>query len=113
MGAPHLTAPVINDIETGRSKAGARRRPVSVSELLAFALALNAPPVYLIVPPDDLDEPYPVTPAASETRRNVAAWIRGTGPMLPRMPLVGDVRKFYAELPEEEFQAMTQRKEPE
>jgi hypothetical protein len=109
MGAPQLTSPVINDIETGRSKAGARRRPVSVSELLAFALALNAPPLYLIVPPDDLDEPYPVTPTETESRANVAAWFTGTGPILPRMPLVGDTRKYYAELPEDQFRAMTQK----
>lgn len=104
LGTPQLTRSVIGDIETGRKGSNRhRRRPVSVDELLTLALALNTPPLWLLVPPDDLDIPYPVTSSESETRRNVANWIRGYGPILPPMPLVGAKRAYYSDVPEEEF----------
>jgi transcriptional regulator with XRE-family HTH domain len=98
---------IVANLESGR------RRSVTVDELLALALALNCPPMYLLIPPDAPGEPYAVTPAVSESRRNVAAWFAGEGPILPRLPLVGDIREFYAELPEDKFYAMTGATEDE
>jgi transcriptional regulator with XRE-family HTH domain len=100
LGAPQLTPAVLDNIETGRrNKDGGRRRHVTVDELLAVALALNAPPLYLIIPPDYPDEPYPVTSTEALPRHQVAAWFTGTGPILPSMASVGDTRRYYAERP--------------
>jgi len=113
LGAPQLTTQALYKLEGQRESATRRPRPVSVDELLALALALNAPPLYLLVPPDDPDEPYPVTTTETESRANVCRWIVGEGPMLPRLPLVGDVRQFYTEVPEDKFYAMQGQKKDE
>jgi transcriptional regulator with XRE-family HTH domain len=100
LGAPQLTASVINNIETGRRHSdGSRRRDVTVDELLALALALNAPPLYLIFPPDNLDAMYPLTSTVQMEGRAVAAWFTGTGPILQTMASAGDTRRYYAERP--------------
>jgi hypothetical protein len=78
---------------------------VTADELLVLALALNVAPVHLLVPPDDGDEPYPVTAAVSESRFRVRAWIRGLFP-LARLPKVGDKREFFSEIPDDEFEAV-------
>lgn len=100
LGAPQLTAAVIDNIETGRRhKDGTRRRHVTVDELFALALALNAPPLYLLIPPDGLNQPYPVTATEVLPRHQVAAWFTGTGPILPSLSSAGDTRRYYAERP--------------
>jgi transcriptional regulator with XRE-family HTH domain len=104
LGVPRVTGPVIENIENGRrDDAGRRRRNVTVDELMVIALALNVPPLYLVIPPGDPDALYRITPAEAETRRYVAAWAAGEGPILPRMPKAGEVREYYAELPDEQF----------
>ena len=108
-----LTVQAIYKIEGQRESATRPPRRVTVDELLILALALNVPPLYLLVPPDNPNEPYPVTATVSESRRNVAAWVAGEGPILRRLPLVGDIRQFYAELPEDKFYAITGSKKDE
>jgi len=112
-GAPQLTAQAIYKLEGQRDSAARRPRQVTVDELLALGLALNCPPLYLIVPPDDPDEPYPVTATVTESRANVADWFVGTCPIMPSPALVGDVRQFYTELPEAKFQAILGYKKDE
>jgi transcriptional regulator with XRE-family HTH domain len=100
LGAPQLTQAVIDNIETGRRhEDGTRRRHVTVDELLALALALNAPPLYLLIPPDDLEAPYPITSTEVLPRYQVAAWFAGVGPILRAMSSAGDTRLYYAERP--------------
>jgi transcriptional regulator with XRE-family HTH domain len=49
LGAPEITAAVVANIETGRrGPDGARRRDVSVDELLIFAYVLAVPPASLL-----------------------------------------------------------------
>lgn len=52
LGASELTAAAIANIETGRRDkgTGARRRDVTIDELLVLALALDAPPLVLLTP---------------------------------------------------------------
>lgn len=52
LGAPELTAATIANIETGRrdKDTGKRRRDITIDELLALALALDAPPLVLLMP---------------------------------------------------------------
>jgi len=92
---------IVANLENGR------RQSVTVEELLALALILRAAPVHLIVPPDDSDAPYQVTAAVTESRFRVRSWIRGLFP-LERLPGVGAVRDFWAEVPDDEFGAMQQ-----
>jgi hypothetical protein len=98
LGAPQLTAQALYKLEGQRKSATRRPRPVSVDELLALALALNVAPVHLLVPPDDPDEPYPITQTVTATSRFVArGWIRGVS------PLSGDRREFDTEVPQDEY----------
>jgi len=107
LGVPRITMAVIENIENGRRNLeGQRRRTVSVDELMVIALALNCPPLYLLIPPEDMDQPYPLTPTEVLNRRYVAEWFSGTGPILPRMAPAGETRKYYAELPDERFETM-------
>jgi transcriptional regulator with XRE-family HTH domain len=79
-GTPKLTASVIANIETGRPKDGERTRLLTVDELLAFALALDVPPVILLFPDLDLEHPDPldVTPGVSVADpMRVATWMSG------------------------------------
>jgi transcriptional regulator with XRE-family HTH domain len=119
LGAPQLTAQALYKLEGQRESASRRPRPVTVDELLALALALDAPPLYLLVPPDGPDEPYPVTATVSDSRRRVAVWIKGGGTWVTNEEpglhetLVRDWRQFYGELPEEEFYGITSGKKDE
>ncbi len=100
LGEPRLTASVINNIESGRRhQDGSRRRHITVDELLALALALNAPPLYLLIPPDDMETPYPITSTEVLPRYQVAAWFAGVGPILQPMSSAGDTRLYYSERP--------------
>jgi transcriptional regulator with XRE-family HTH domain len=113
-GAPQITAQALYKLEGQRESAARRPRQVTVDELLALALALNCPPLYLVIPPDDLDEPYPITATMANSRRNVAEWFAGEGPIMPRgLHLVGDIRKYYSELPEDKFYAKLGHKKDE
>jgi len=89
---------VVAKLESGR------RATVSPSELLALAYVLNVAPVHLMVPPDDPDAPYVVTPEITRTRAAARAWIRGVAPVDDDM----DWRQFFAEVPREEFYAVQQ-----
>lgn len=81
LGAPHLSASVIANIETGRrDTAGRRRRDVTVEELLVFAYALNAPPVQLVVP--FTSEQMQITPSVTATPEAALAWLQGEAPLL-------------------------------
>jgi transcriptional regulator with XRE-family HTH domain len=112
-GAPQLTAQAIYKIEGQRESSTRPPRRLTVDELIALALALNAPPLYLLIPPDDPDEPYPLTATLAMSRANVADWFVGKGPIMPPLPLVGDTRQFYTELPEDKFQAFLGYKKDE
>lgn len=81
-----------------------RRRTVSVDELLALAFVLNVAPVHLLVPPDDPDAPYEVTPKITAPRASVRAWIRGVN----SIDHDADWRQFFAEVPKDEFYAVQQ-----
>jgi transcriptional regulator with XRE-family HTH domain len=107
LGADHLTENVIENIESRSARASKRPRPVTVDELLTLGPALNVYPVHLLVPPDDYEEPYPVTTTVTEPNYRVRGWIRGLFP-LPRFPRVGDERDLWAQVPPDEFEAMQQ-----
>ena len=107
LGAPGLTLQALYKLEGQRDPAKRHPRPVTVAELLALALALDVAPVHLLVPVDDGEQPYQVTAAVSESRFRVRSWIRGLFP-LARLPRVGAERDFWAEVPDDEFDAMQQ-----
>ncbi len=91
MGAPGLTDQALYRLEQ-RRPGKLHPRPVTVDELLALAGALNVAPVSLLVPPDDIDEPYSVTATVTEPAADVRGWIRGELPLGD-----ADPREFYAE----------------
>jgi len=104
LGAPKITVQSVSKIEGQRESATRPPRQVTVDELLALAAALNCPPVSLLVPPDDSDEPYAVTAAVTGSRFGVRAWIRGAGPLLDDGELLDDdPREYYGELPRGEY----------
>jgi transcriptional regulator with XRE-family HTH domain len=107
LGAPKITVQSVYKIEGQRQSAARPPRQVTVDELLVLAAALNVAPVHLLVPPDDGDAPYQVTATVSESRFRVRSWIRGLFP-LARLPRVGAERDFWAEVPDDEFDAMQQ-----
>src|SRR5664280_1467772 len=81
IGAPHLTAAVVANIETGRRDGeGRRRRDITVDELLAFAAALGVAPLHLAIPPTGA-EPYAVTPGIVVEPNSARAWVRGEKPL--------------------------------
>jgi transcriptional regulator with XRE-family HTH domain len=92
LGAADLTENVIENIESRSARASKRPRPVTVDELLALGAALNVAPVHLLIPIDDVAEPYGVTSAVSEQAAYVRQWIRGELPLGD-----ADPREFYAE----------------
>jgi transcriptional regulator with XRE-family HTH domain len=78
VGAPHLTAPVLMNIESGRRKDGRRTRLITADELVALAVALRVTVVDLLVPDAaDDDEPYSVTPEVRTTAGQARRWIGG------------------------------------
>jgi transcriptional regulator with XRE-family HTH domain len=76
LGAPAITTNVVSNIET-------RRRDVNVDELMAFALALDVPPVSLLTPTTpDTDQPMPAPLALTRDVQVddpllLRRWIRG------------------------------------
>jgi transcriptional regulator with XRE-family HTH domain len=100
-----LTTQGIYKIETARESATRPPRQVTVDELLVLADALDVAPVHLLVPPDDYETPYHVTPTVTEANDRVRGWIRGLY-TLRRLPRVGAQRDFYTETPPDEFEAM-------
>lgn len=83
LGAPHITAPVLMNIESGRRDAsGRRRRAVTVDELLVLAYALEASPIPMLLP--ELNVRYPITDETVSPARWVFEWILGE--RLPPLP---------------------------
>jgi transcriptional regulator with XRE-family HTH domain len=81
------------------AKLESGRRPnVSVAELFALASVLDVAPVHLLVPFDDDDQPYQVTPTQVEAAGFVRDWIRGDWYLADT-----DLRNFFSELPDHEF----------
>lgn len=81
LGAPHLSASVIANIETGRKDAaGKRRREVTVEELLIFSYALNTPAVALLVP--FTSEQMQITPNVTASPDAALGWLLGGEPLL-------------------------------
>lgn len=77
IGVPEITTAVIANIETGRrDKDGARRRDVTVDELLTLAYALEMPPVLLFLPVSG-DEALQVTPELDMDAMTAVAWVTG------------------------------------
>jgi transcriptional regulator with XRE-family HTH domain len=88
---------IVANLENGR------RASLGVDELLALALVLDVAPVHLLVPLED-ELPYQVTPARVEPSGEVRDWIRGAE------VLNGvDQRSFFSEVPEHEWQQLTER----
>lgn len=79
---------VVANLETGR------RRYVTVQELFALALVLDASPMHLLARPDEPDDPYLVTPTVPNSQRVVRGWLAG------RRPLHGqDFNRFVSAVP--------------
>ena len=98
-GADQLTANAIENIEHGRrDKDRRRRRMITVDELLVFAVALDVAPVHLLVPTEDDEAPYRITPKNGVRRGRARAWIRGLFP-LPST----DERVYFSEVPRSEW----------
>jgi transcriptional regulator with XRE-family HTH domain len=79
-----MTASVLANIESGRPDLnGARRRDISIDELLALAVALDVPPVTLMGMPSDPDQP-PVAITSTmpiDQPDELLLWIRGDRPL--------------------------------
>jgi 8-oxo-dGTP diphosphatase len=86
LGAGDLSADAIANIETGRRHraTGRRRRDVTVDELLVLALALNAPPLLLLLPFNGWDH-LKITPVVEVPTALALDWITGdeAPPQLP------------------------------
>lgn len=83
---------VVQNLEKGK------RKSVSVEELLALALILEVALVHLIVPIDDEETPFLVTPnGPAVLPAEARAWIRGLG-------AIGDVdpRRYRSQVPRRE-----------
>jgi transcriptional regulator with XRE-family HTH domain len=105
VGVPELTAQALYNLEAGRAdKRGRRRRAVTVDELLVLALALDVAPVHLLVPLDDDEVAYPVTPTRGEPAGEIRDWVRGAAALDGT-----DQRSFFSEVPEHEWQQVTER----
>ncbi len=103
LGAPELTTQTLYKLEGQRDPSVRPPRPVSVDELLILAKALRVYPVHLLVPVDDDEAAYQVTPAIRASRLRVRAWIRGRC----ELPLskVAEVRDLWSEVPDDEYDA--------
>lgn len=80
IGAPELSAAVIANIESGRrdKASGERRRDVTVDEVLALALALDAPPLLLFMPYNGWDQ-LKITSRIDAGTLTALDWISGDG----------------------------------
>jgi transcriptional regulator with XRE-family HTH domain len=81
-GAPHVTATVITNLETSRRPT----RKVGLDELLVLAVALEVPPLELMIPMDAAEE-LEVVPGTSLAGPEAVHWIAGE-PFLTRLQLV-------------------------
>lgn len=88
---------VVAKIETGA------RQSVTVTELFAFAVALDVPPVHLLAPLDD-DAVVAVTSKIIPPARVVRTWVRGLQPLWSKQSGPGDWRAFLLAFPESELQ---------
>lgn len=79
LGAPEITAAVVANIETGRrGPDGARRRDVSVDELLIFAYVLAVPPASLLSANDDENDAITMTSSLELAANDVVAWLQSS-----------------------------------
>jgi transcriptional regulator with XRE-family HTH domain len=78
IGAPTLTASAITNIESGRRKDGRRTRILTIDELLPLALALDVPPIALLIP--GVGEQMDVTPEFTPDALRLVTWINGITP---------------------------------
>lgn len=95
LGAPHITASVIANVETRR------RQEVSIDNLLTIAEALNVAPIHLLVPIADEEQEklYAVSPESWTPAIEAREWIRG------RVPLYGqDPRVYFSQVPRQEWE---------
>jgi transcriptional regulator with XRE-family HTH domain len=100
-GVPHLTAPVITNLET-------RRRPgreISAEELVALAWVLEVPPVQLLSPLDGT-EALQVVPCEDMDPVNAAAWLSDEDAS------IGPVRLAASSRPEDTERALRYRGSP-
>lgn len=74
LGAQEVTANVIWNLETGR-------RDLSLDTFLALALALDVPPMTLLVPTAHPESTVEVTPLVRTDAAGMAGWITGTTPL--------------------------------
>jgi transcriptional regulator with XRE-family HTH domain len=88
---------LVAKIETGV------RRNVTVTELFAFAVALDVPPVHLLAPLDD-DATVAVTSKITPPAKAVRRWVRGEQPMWSARTGAGDWRAYLLAFPESELQ---------
>lgn len=74
----NITASVLVNIETGRpdKTTGARRRDITIDEVLVLAHALDVPPVLLFVEPDN-QTPLPLTPKTKVSGWDALYWVTG------------------------------------
>ncbi|NUW33426.1 helix-turn-helix transcriptional regulator [Nonomuraea sp. SMC257] len=77
-----LTAAAITNIETGRRNAetGARRRDVTVDELVVLAKALGVPPILLLYPVGETDL-VEVLPGRKQGTWQAVKWFTGEEPL--------------------------------
>jgi transcriptional regulator with XRE-family HTH domain len=84
----------VQNLESGRRKA------VTVEEWLALAYVLDVAPIHLMVPTEDDERFYAVTPEDATPANEAREWIRG------RTHIVGrDPRLYYSAVPAAEWQA--------
>lgn len=74
-----------------------KRQSITLTEWLTLAAVLNVAPMHLLLPVQEGEDAYQVTPARTESVDRVRGWARG------HWPLPGaNVIQFQAEMPEEE-----------
>lgn len=79
----------VNKLESGK------RQNLTLAEWLALAVVLNVAPVHLLLPIDDDEGAYQVTPERTNPVDNTRGWIRG------HWPLPGaNVIQYQGEMPE-------------
>jgi hypothetical protein len=100
VGAPHITAAVITDLETRRRSS----RKITIDELLVLAYVLEVPPLFLFVPADG-SEALQVTPDVEKDSIEAAAWVAEDSAMVYRVLLpaggADNLRINYVKYPQE------------
>ena len=72
------------------------RRPVSVTEVMLFARALNTSPIALIFPGLDYGETIEALPAVQRTQRDAVAWFCATNPYMADPALTDDPKLYHS-----------------